>query len=277
MKAALSELHRGGVAEVRFECSPNGQTFIAHQHVAYPFHVTRPFYLEGDPEGMSTLYLQSVSGGLYDRDVVHLLLEAGDGASAQVTTQSATIVHQTQTDGARQHVTIKAHDNAYIEYLPDPMVLFPGARLQSRTQVIAPPTATVVLTDGFLSHDPQAANRCFERYANELSVESTDGTLRCLDRFELTGARLATADQYFAHGTLVWVDAGLGDDAHTALDHALAEIPGVYAGVSALPDHAGLWSRVLATDSHALRASLSAGWSAIRELKTGLTPHPPRK
>ena len=52
-------------AEVHFDKSLAGKTYISHQRVGYPFHITRPFYLDPIPAGLLTLYLQSVSGGIY--------------------------------------------------------------------------------------------------------------------------------------------------------------------------------------------------------------------
>ena len=275
--AALNTLHHGGAARFRFELSPDGLTYIANQRVAYPFHVTRPFYLEGDPDGMPTLYLQSVSGGLFDGDTVQLRVDAEPGARAQITTQASTIVHEMRSRGARQHLDVEAHPEAYVEYLPDPLVLFPNARLTSRIRVTAAPSATVVLTDGFLGHDPKASNRCFARFASELRITSPDGRLRCLDRFEVTGPQLTQSRRFSAHGSVICIDETLDDEARSTLGKALEAVDGVYAGVSALPDGAGLWGRVLANDSHALRNALNVGWSTVRELKTGLRPQMRRK
>ena len=46
----------------------------------------------------------------------------------------------------------------------------------------------------------------------------------------------------------------------TAARTALADLPGVYAGVSGLPAEAGLWLRILAMDGAALRAAMECAW-----------------
>ncbi len=61
------------------------RSFLAHQHTPHPFHLTRPFYLPGDPQGMATLYLQSSSGGLYGDDDLSLHIALEEGAGAHVT------------------------------------------------------------------------------------------------------------------------------------------------------------------------------------------------
>ena len=54
-------------AALRFRRSGN-KTFLVKQYTPHPFHITRPFYVDGDPDSMATLYLQSSSGGLYGDD-----------------------------------------------------------------------------------------------------------------------------------------------------------------------------------------------------------------
>ena len=75
---------RQGRASLRFSRRGDSKTFISDQYVAYPFHLTRPFYFEGDPDGMLSLYLQSASGGIYrgdDRDnpVIGINCKTGEG------------------------------------------------------------------------------------------------------------------------------------------------------------------------------------------------------
>ena len=55
----------------------------------------------------------------------------------------------------------------------------------------------------------------------------------------------------------------------TALDAS----EGVYGGASALPGGHGVWVRLLAADGAALRAAMTAAWSAMR---TELCGHPPK-
>ena len=188
-----------------------------------------------------------------------------------------TIVHETKTSTAVQQISIAANENAYIEYLPDPLVMFPGARLSSRIKIVAADSATVMVTDSFLAHDPNATGGVFDQLANELVVETPEGRLRCLDRFEITGEQLASDDRFSAHGTFVCIDESLGEEARLSINQTLSEIPGIYAGISTLPDGAGLWWRLLASDSQALRDGLNTAWRALRQLKTGLVPHLRRK
>ena len=54
---------------------------------------------------------------------------AREGARAHITTAAATIVHRMDSGHARQTVTLEAERGSLLEYLPDSLILFRGARL----------------------------------------------------------------------------------------------------------------------------------------------------
>ena len=78
-------------------------TYLGAQRTPHPFHITRPFHLSGDPEGMATLYLQSSSGGLYGDDALSLDVTAAAGTAVHLTTTASTVVHAARGGRTRQH------------------------------------------------------------------------------------------------------------------------------------------------------------------------------
>ena len=271
-----AQLHLGGRARLRFAKQNHSRTFLAEQQVGYPFHITRPFYLEGDPAGMPTLYLQSVSGGIYAGDDISLDMQIDAGAQAQVTTQASTIVHSARLQAARQAVTIQANEGALFEYLADPLVLFPDARLDTSLHIEAQPGAAVIATDAFINHDPDGEERVFAALCNELVIKRT-GIRHCVDRFRVTGEMFRQHTPYCAHGTVVVVCDHLQRECLDALNSALATALDVYAGASLLPYDNGAWARILATDSHALRQALTVCWQILRTTLVGTKPQRRRK
>ena len=178
-------------AALRFARAPDGQSYIARQRVGYPFHITRPFYLDEVPAGALTLYLQSVSGGIYQGEDLRLTCAAGPGCAAHVTTQAATIVHRMPAAPARQTVALAAEGDALLEYLPDPLIMFPGARLTSVLEIDAAADATVVASESFSHHDPGGEDRRFDRFRAEMRLRDENGRLLALERYEVAGDRLA--------------------------------------------------------------------------------------
>ena len=62
VSSSVSTLHRGGNASFRFERKPRRGHLYRPPGSCLSISCHPPFYLEGDPQGMPTLYLQSVAG-----------------------------------------------------------------------------------------------------------------------------------------------------------------------------------------------------------------------
>ncbi len=281
--AAVGRPEEGGRIDVGFARAEDGRTYLDRQFAGYPFHLCRPHYYAGDPAGMATLYLQSCSGGIYKGDRLHARIVAGEAAQAHVTTQAATIVHDTEGDDAVQETLLEAGAGALLEYLPDPLVLFPGASLSTRLRARVHERAALVLGDSFIPHDPAGCGRLFDRLDAEIRVENEDGRPLARDRFDLRGSLLAAAlpginGAFMAQGTVFVIGRTAPAEATAAaLREALDGIGDIYAGASTLPNGCGAVARLWAADGVALRAGMGAAWAAARRSLVGSTPAPRRK
>ena len=269
--------------ELEFARAPSGETYLRRQRAAYPYHLCKPYRYRADPEGMTTLYLQSCAGGIYAGDRLEEQIIVGEGAAAQVTTQAASIVHSMVGSAASQSVEVGAAPGAFAEYLPDPLILFPHASFETRLRIRAAPEATVIACDSFLMHDPEASGRAFDRLSAEIAAEDSNGKLLALDRLEIAGAAMqrgfaGLSGRFAAHGSL-WVlcQGDAADRAVETMRERLAAVAGIYAGASRLPNAAGAAARILAEDGVSLRAGLFAAWSGARMAVTGQLPEPRRK
>ncbi|HGB6041829.1 TPA: urease accessory protein UreD, partial [Salmonella enterica subsp. diarizonae serovar 61:l,v:z35] len=70
----------------------------------------------------------STSGCVLQGDRLVLSINVGENAFASVSTQSATKVHSMDKNYAAQIQFIHLDENAYLEYLPDPLILHRNAR-----------------------------------------------------------------------------------------------------------------------------------------------------
>ncbi|MBI1397693.1 MAG: urease accessory protein UreD [Betaproteobacteria bacterium] len=268
--------------QVAFGGAPGTRTFLRRQRVAYPFHLCRALYLPGDPPEFCTVYIQSCSGGIFQGDRLGMSLAAGADACAHVTTAASTIVHSMESDHAEQHVSIRADARAIVEYLPDPLILFPRARLSNVLSIVADPSATVIACDSFLAHDPRGADEPFAALRAETRLETMTGETIALDRFEVSGEEIG-ARQVGIHGPYtmqasLWVvHAHAPDEVLAALRSVLPDAGSVYAGASLLPGGCGAWMRALSSDSVALRRLVRDAWAAARRVVTGSAPGPRRK
>ena len=272
----------GGQARLVFARDSRGRSYLREQFASYPFHLCRPHWFQGDPPGMAAVYLQSSSGGIYQHDRLCLTIAAGDRAQGHVTTQAATIVHGMSSGYAEQRVSIRASAGCLLEYLPDPMILFPGSRLSSRLAVRVAPGARVILGEAFLCHDPEGRHRVFDWLLKEISVEGDDSSLLAGERYLVTGQAFAARTPGLsggmpAEGCVHVIARERCAELLDALRQAVMVIPGVQAGASELPNACGVWARVLAPDGQAVRRALASVWTVARRAYTGQAPAPRRK
>jgi urease accessory protein len=269
-------------AEIEFACDANGSTYVHRQRVGYPFHVGRSLKMPGDPPGMPTVYLQSCSGGIFEGDDLGLRIAAGEKAAAHVATAAATVVHSMESRPATQQVELHARAGSYLEYLPDPVILFPRAKLKSGVRVRVHPGATVILGESVLLHDPKGGDERFDWLESETLIEDETEKLLVRDRFRIEGAQLGrglagVTGRWKAQGSLFVVSPTKTPADIVAAMRAVPVLPGVYAGVTILPNQSGAWTRILATEAAALKAALFLAWAAARQTLTGAAPMPRRK
>ena len=261
--------HRGG-----------GRTHLGRQRVPYPFHVTRAFHLDPARPDLATLYLQSASGGVYRGDRLSLFIYSGAGAAAHITTQAATLVHDTRGRDATLSTRIEVARGGFLAYTPDPMVLFPGAAIDSQTELILHDGASAVLADGFAWHDLGAAGRAFEVCGLRTLVRDGEGRDLMRDRGTVTGADFlgpaSPAGPYRAAGTMLVLGQGSERLDAAGFEQQLDAL-GCLAGVSAAPNGIGLSARILAPDGGALARGLAAGFAFAFEAIMGVAPAPRRK
>lgn len=281
LTALHADARRTGEAEcfdLGFEADARGRSFLARQVVRYPAHVGRGLYLEPELQGLCTAYLQSVSGGLFEHERVFGRIQAGAGVLAHVATAASTVVHAMQGGRAVQQVSLRAEAGALLEYLPAPMILFPGSRLHARVEVQLAEDATVLLCDAFLAHDPAASGAAFGELDATLEVRGDDdGEPLVRERLRLDGdawsqRRLGVSAGHRVHASF-WVLRRHGQgELLQALRRACDETEGAYAGASPLPNGCGVGLRVLAADAVAVQRLITRAWSAARLLATGHAP-----
>jgi urease accessory protein len=234
---------------------------------------------------MATVYIQCCSGGLFENDAVRARIDCGKGAKAHLTTSAATVVHSMEVGEATQAVEIVIGAGGLMEYLPDPTILFPGARLDNRVRVHLSERAVALMWDTVLTHDPAAntgganspgvSNLCRQRLRNEIIVQSSSGDLLACDRWVAggdAGTRLVPGvlGPYRCQASFLVLGQGLQISELVDLIRAgLDQQPGVFAGASSLPNDCGVIVRLLSADAADVRAGLHAAWNCARRLLLG--------
>src|SRR5262249_45610656 len=111
-----------------------GETKMVASHQEPPLRVVRAFETE---DGMALAHLHNVSGGLLGGDQLSLEVRAGAKTKVQITTTGATRIYRARAaDGVTtQRNQIFVGGGALLEYLPDAVIPFAGARFAQRTEL----------------------------------------------------------------------------------------------------------------------------------------------
>ena len=271
-----------GRLDLEFVADADVRTYLRRQYASYPFHVCRVQFHDRDIPGLATLYIQSCSGGVYEDDRLDLTLAVREHAEVHVSTQSATVVHSMPTGSAEQRVRIQCEGGSYLEYLPDPQILFPGSSCRSAISVRLCERAIAVVSDSFLQHDPSGRDGMFSAYSTEIIIENTVGEALAIDRLKIDRAfqasRPGILGSFGAQGTLVIacldrLPRAISDELQKIrLDHGEAAI-----GFTQLPKSAGMLVRILAVDGAVLKRAMHMVWCAARFALKGSLPMERRK
>lgn len=124
-----------GRLELRFNYNPaTSQTTLQVVHQAPPLRVVRAFQNE---QGLALAHLHNVSGGVLAGDDLALKVWVGPQARVQLTTPGSTRIyrHREGRPVASQLNQFRVEAGGLLEYLPDSLIPFAGARYRQITQV----------------------------------------------------------------------------------------------------------------------------------------------
>ena len=264
-----------GILDLRFARTGNGTELVAHYQKS-PLQIMRPLYYDPLRQDMAYVYLMSTGAGILQGDRLRTDLAFGPGTSAYVTTTAYTRVLRMEQDYAVAQVFIDAAEHAYVEYLPEPVVLFLDSRLYQRTRLTVAESATVVAGETLVAGRLARGER--HRYAAlaaDLEIRRPDGACLAVDRVRLTPTDrgtggLAVLDDHDVLAML-YVVTPLASAADLAdLLHAeLASAEDVVLGVSALPGEVGAWVRILGDATAPVAHASALAWRALRLRLTG--------
>jgi urease accessory protein len=257
-----------------------GWTRIVDLVCTGPVQALRCQYLDPGAPDLASITIASPSGGVLQGDRLRIAVEVGPGARLRLDTQSATRLYRMPDRPARIETRFDVGPDGWLEYVPDPYIPFAGSNTTIDTVVSVDETATVLLGEvvapGRVARGEMLRMTAF--HSGVTAVRPTDALL-------FSDATILEADEALddpgmlgpgtAIGSLYAIASGVDPELlRGALgDHA---IPGVNAGASTLPNEAGVWLRVIATDSALAGSAVAAGRDAVRTAVIG-TPAPPSR
>jgi urease accessory protein len=278
----------GGSLDMEFRRVPAaGQTVLFRCSRRPPLQVVRGFERE---DGSALAHLHNVSGGVLGGDRLFLRARVGPGAEAQLTTTGSTRIYRPRADApsAVQINEIFVDEDALLEYVPDSIIPFAGARFSQRTAIHLAERAGLFWGE-MLAPGRQARGEIFaydriELLTNVFAPNSRIAAERI--RIEPASANPRSVArlgdyQYFASFYICRV--GQCASVWMAAEERLRQVVGamtkpgeVVWGISTLVSD-GLLARCLARHGRDMNSGLQAIWREAKLLLYGRVPIPPRK
>ena len=138
------------------------RTILADLERRAPYMAQRVLHCDPGLPDLAWLFMITTSGCVLQGDRLALDVTLARGARAHLTTQSATKIHTMDANHAAQTQTITLADDAYLEFLPEPLIPHRRARFASDTRIVVAPTATLLYSEivqpGRKHHHP---DECF--------------------------------------------------------------------------------------------------------------------
>jgi urease accessory protein len=274
---------KNGFLRIGFE-HRGRHTILASVDRRAPYMVQRALHCDQELPELAWVFLINTTGCVVQGDRLALDITVGSHARAHVTTQSATKIHTMDANYAAQTQTITLADDAYLEFLPDPLIPHRRSRFVSETRLSVAPTATILFSEiiqsGRRYHRPDesfgatvmsistAAARPGGRtlFIEKLLMEPERYPVRqtgVMDSFEVLGNVIlcTPADKIDRIFERVGADVDLEQ--------------GIGFGACRLPNDAGLVYRVLGRETIQVKAKIREFWGVVREEVIGAQLPPP--
>lgn len=267
---------------------PTRSTILVSTRQTPPLKVVRAFTQEN---GAALVHLHNVSGGLLGGDRLSLIIHLAANATVQLTTTSATRIYRPRHEAAAtiQSTEITLAENAFLEYVPDAIIPYAGARYEQRTKIHLAPGSGLFWWE-ILAPGREASGEVFAYESVEMHTKICVAGSRPIAieqvRLEprhrpLTSSARLGPYRYWA--TFYICRVGLTPAAWLAAENHLREAaraltrPGESLwAISTLPAH-GLAVRCLTVQGREVLPGLQSLWRAAKLHLYGTEAIPPRK
>jgi urease accessory protein len=268
---------KNGVLDMRF-ARRGDRSVLAHLYRKAPLLVQQALYWDEHLPGLPCVYIITTSGCVLQGDRLDLSIAVGPGAMAHVTTQSATKVHQMDANFAAASQRLSLAEDAYLEFLPGPVIPHRHSRFITQTHATVADGATVlcaeILQPGRKHHGRGEVFE-YDLYSSTLTASRPDGTALFTEklvaepwRHPVRQAGVMGKFDVLANVVLVTPPrhaARIFDQ----IAHGDGFAGECVAGASRLPNDAGLVYKVLGMETEPVKAMVRAFWRLVRRELTG--------
>lgn len=262
--------------ELKLKTDTNNKTICQHQYTSFPLRLSSVFRLEGNNTNRAYLYLINTSPGLLANDTLNSSLYVADNSNVYLTDQAATKVHPMPKIDSKGTINyqIVVKDNASLEFVGEPIILYEDAVLEQNTKIKLYPTAMLWLTEivlpGRLAKDEYYD---FNYYFNRLEIVDDKDKLLLVNASRLLGKdnpfkgnKLFTSLPILGNAIAILPQADLNLLIDELESKTLVNNQNIEAAITILPAENGIAIRALANKTNHLKQYFNSVLQSIRHI-----------
>lgn len=272
-----------GYLNLGFELDSRGKSILRELDRRAPLIVQQELYFDREMPEMPCVYILSSGGPNVDGDRYQQNITVRKDAFAWISTGAATKIAEMRNNYSGMVQNIVLEENAYLEYMPEPIYPCRHSRFISDTRITVHPTAACFYSEIYMGGRKYYKGGELFVY-DIMSVcchgERPDGTQLFREKFIIDPNRDNVRQIGVMHGFDVFANVLVLAPPEKA-EEVYGTTPAFYdatrrlaAGVTHLPNGAGLLYKVLGMEPGPVKETVRAFCSAVRRAVKG-KPLPP--
>lgn len=267
-----------GSLRLVFERDSRDVSLLRELYRRAPIIVQQALYFDEMIPSMPCVYILSSGGPVIGGDNFHYSLIIRHGATAHISTGAATkIAAMCGAEASiEQHITLE--DGAYMEYLPEAVIPCRGARYNSLTHIVIAPSATLLMSEIYLSgrrHYKDGERFAYDRLALLTSASRPDHTPLFRDKSVIRPSRgingVGAMGEWEIFASLyVLTTEPLTERVYATFSPYIDRRRGVAVAILRLPNQAGVLFRVLGNESQLIKEVIRELASQVRLIIKGV-------
>jgi ureD urease accessory protein len=272
-----------GYLRLGFELDKSGKSILRDLDRRHPLIVQQELYFDEEMPELPCVYILSSGGPNVDGDRYRQDITVKKDAFAFVSTGAATKLAEMRFNYSGLVQNIVLEDNAYLEFMPEPVIPCRHTRFISDTRLCVAESATVFYSEIFMGGRKYYKEGELFKY-DILSVcshgERPDGTQLFREKFVIdplveNPRSLGVMGDFdvFAN-VIVMTPKDKADEIYDATEVFINRKDMIAAGITRLPNDAGLLYKVLAMEPGPVKKMVREFCSTVRKAVKG-RPVPP--
>ena len=136
-----------GCLKMEFELDANGKSILRDIYRRVPIIVQQALYFDEEMPDIPCVYILSSGGQNVDGDRYEQTITVKRGAMAFVSTGAATKLAEMRYNHSAMHQVFTLEEDAYLEYLPEPIIPCRHTRFLSDTRLVVHPSASLFYSE----------------------------------------------------------------------------------------------------------------------------------